>query len=138
MLTGSDYNRFVFQETDKRLNVQEGYEFIRPAFGDNFFIVSNEAYLNMRPVLQEIFGRQRMPGYIEAMNKEVQLWLDSLGDEGQTDLSSDMLTLTQVVVGRAFIGDKFREELGDEFWALYDAISKALDFILPANLRLFR
>ena len=96
VLTGSDYNRFVFQETDKRLNVQEGYEFIRPAFGDNFFIVSNEAYLNMRPVLQEIFGHQRMVGYVEAMNKEVQRWLNSLGEEGETDLSTDMLTLTAI------------------------------------------
>ncbi len=134
VLTGSDYNRFVFQETDKRLNVQEGYEFIRPAFGDNFFIVSHEAYLNMRPVLQEIFGAQRMVGYVAAMNNEIQLWLDSLGEEGETDLSTDMLTLTQYVVGRAFVGDNFRQELGDEFWAQYDAISKGLDFVLPPHL----
>ncbi len=134
VLTGSEYNQFVFQETDKRLNVQEGYEFIRPAFGDNFFIVSHEAYMNMRPVLQEIFRRQRMVGYVEAMNKEVQLWLDSLDEEGETNLTQDMLTLTQYVVGRAFVGDNFQEELGDEFWGLYDAISKGLDFILPPHL----
>lgn len=134
VLTGPEYNRFVFKETDGRLNVQEGYEFIRPAFGDNFFIVSHEEYLNMRPVLQEIFKSQRMVGYVDSMSKEVQLWLDSLGEEGETDIAKDMLTLTQYVVGRAFIGDNFREELGEDFWLQYEAISKALDFILPPYL----
>jgi len=134
VLSGEEYNRFVFNETDKAFNVQDGYQFLRPSFGENFFIVSHESYLNMRPVIQELFRRQPMVAYVEAMNKEVQLWLDSLGEEGETDLTTDMLNLTQYVVGRAFIGDNFREEVGDEFWGLYESISISLDFVLPPKL----
>jgi sterol 14alpha-demethylase len=136
VITGAEHNRQFYTETDKTLNMQDGYTFLKEAIGEVFFTVSPEAYYNQRPVLQEIFRRDRMVRYIEAMNAEVQRWLDSLGQSGEIDLAQEMLRLTQHVAGHAFIGKNFREELGDDFWKDYEAISASLDFVLPPNLPL--
>jgi hypothetical protein len=64
-----------------------------------------------------------MEGYIEAMNLEVQRWLDSLEQSGEMDVTKEKLRLTQYLAGHALIGSRFAEELGDSFWKEYAAIS---------------
>jgi len=136
VVTGAEYNRVFYTETDKSLNMQDGYSFLKAAFGEILFVASQDAYYNQRPVLQEIFKRERMVSYIKAMNIEVQRWLDSLGQSGQIDMTQAMLRLTQYVAGRAFIGPDFEQELGEEFWQDYSAISASLDPVLPPHLPL--
>ena len=136
VVTGAEYNRIVYTQTDKTLNMNEGYTFLKEAVGEVLFVADQETYYNQRPALQEVFRRDRMVAYIEAMNVEVQRWLDELGQSGETDITADMLNLTQSVAGRAFIGPDFREELGDEFWAAYEDIGASLDPVLPPNLPL--
>ncbi|MBZ0293344.1 MAG: cytochrome P450 [Anaerolineae bacterium] len=136
VVTGSEHNRLMYTQTDKTLNMQEGYTFLEEAVGKVLFTASKDDYYNQRPVLQEVFKRERMVGYIQAMNIEVQRWLDSLGESGEMDLSEEMLHLTQYVAGRALIGPNFREELGEGFWDLYTMISKSLDPVLPPTLPL--
>jgi sterol 14-demethylase len=116
--------------------MQDAYTFLKIAIGEVLFIANPETYVNQRPVLQEVFKRERMAFYIKAMNKEVQTWLDSLGESGEMDISAEMLRLTQYVAGAALIGDDFRAELGEEFWKHYGAISRSLDPILPPTLPL--
>ncbi len=136
VITGAEYNRQFYSETDKSLNMQDGYGFLKEAIGEVLFTASPEAYYNQRPALQEIFKRERMIGYIEAMNVEVQSWLDSLGQSGEVDITQAMLRLTQHVAGRALIGPNYAEELGTEFWQEYSAISNSLDPVLPPTLPL--
>ncbi|MDQ4076419.1 MAG: cytochrome P450, partial [Chloroflexota bacterium] len=123
VVTGAEYNKLFYLETDSSLNINDVYSFLKAAFGEVLFIAPKESYENQRPILRAIFGRDQMARYAEAMQIEVQMWLDSLGDAGETDISSDMLTLTQHVAGRAFIGPEFRDELGEEFWQEYEHIS---------------
>ncbi len=136
VVTGAEHNKQFYMETDKTLNMQDGYAFLKASIGEVLFTASPEAYYNQRPVLQELFRRERMVGYIQAMNIEVQRWLDSLGQSGEIDITAEMLRLTQYVAGRAFIGSRFNEELGEDFWQEYAAISASLDFVLPPNLPL--
>ena len=136
VITGAEHNRLFYTETDKTLNMQDGYAFLKASIGEVLFTSSPEDYYNQRPLLQEIFKRERMVGYVEAMNVEVQRWLDSLGDSGEIDITKEMLRLTQYVAGRAFIGSRYAEELGEGFWQEYTAISASLDFVLPPNLPL--
>ncbi|MBK8030961.1 MAG: cytochrome P450 [Chloroflexi bacterium] len=136
VISGAEHNKVFYTETDKALNMQEGYAFLKASIGEVLFTASAEAYYNQRPLLQEIFKRERMTGYIEAMNAEVQGWLDSLGQSGELDVTKEMLRLTQYVAGRALIGQAFAQELGDEFWQEYAAISASLDPVLPPNLPL--
>lgn len=136
VVTGSKHNRQLYTETDKSLNMQDGYTFLKEAIGEILFTASTEDYYNQRPALQEIFKRERMVGYIQAMNTEVQRWLDSLGQSGEVDITEAMLHLTQAVAGRAFIGPEFEQELNEDFWNDYGAISASLDPVLPPNLPL--
>jgi len=136
VVTGAEYNKQFYTETDKSLTMREGYDFLREAIGEVLFTANTETYYNQRPVLQEAFRRERMVGYIRAMNIEVQDWLDGLGQSGEVDLSAEMLKVTQYVAGRAFVGDDFREELSDVFWKHYEAIGASLDPVLPPNLPL--
>lgn len=136
VVTGAEYNRIFYTETDKALNMQEGYAFLKEAIGEVLFTASKEDYYNQRPVLQEVFKRERMVGYIEAMNLEVQRWLDSLGQYGEIDVTQEMLRLTQQVAGHSFIGKDYEQELGPNFWEWYQAISASLDPVLPPTLPL--
>jgi sterol 14-demethylase len=136
VVTGGEHNRQLYMETDKSLNMQDAYAPLKASFGEVFFVASKETYYNQRPALQEVFKRERMVGYIQAMNVEVQRWLDSLGQAGEVDITQAMRQLTQFVVGRAMIGPEYEQELGPEFWEEYIAISASLDMFLPPNLPL--
>lgn len=136
VVSGAENNKLVYTQTDKALNMQDAYQFLKSSLGEVLFTASKEAYYNQRPVLQEVFRRERMAGYIQAMNFEIQAWIDGLGDTGIMDLSAEMLRLAQFVAGHALIGPKYQQELGEGFWDLYLDISRSLDPILPPNLPL--
>lgn len=136
IITGDEYNKQFYTQTDKTLNMQEGYGFLTEAVGEVLFTASIADYYNQRPALQEVFRRERMVGYIQAMYVEVQRWLDSLGASGEIDFTAEMLRLTQHVAGHALIGPNFRDELSDQFWDDYRMISLSLDPVLPPTLPL--
>ncbi|MEM7118996.1 MAG: cytochrome P450, partial [Chloroflexota bacterium] len=115
------------------LNITDVYNFLKASFGEVLFIAPHEEYMNQRPILQAIFSRAKMADYVQAMQIEVQRWLNRLGDEGEIDISTEMLRLTQFVAGRAFIGPDFEAELGEAFWQDYDDISHSIDPITPAH-----
>ncbi len=136
VLIGPENQRAFFTETDKSLNISTPYAFLRATFGDVLFIADHGEYLRQRPLVTQAFRREKMVHYIAIMNREVQKWLDSLGNEGEFDVSATMAWLAQNIAGSALMGDRFQEEAGPEFWALYEDLSKALDPILPPNLPL--
>ncbi|MBZ0288775.1 MAG: cytochrome P450, partial [Anaerolineae bacterium] len=72
VITGAEHNKLMYTQTDKALNMQEGYTFLKEAVGEVLFTASTDDYYNQRPALQEVFKRERMVGYIQAMNIEVQ------------------------------------------------------------------
>jgi sterol 14-demethylase len=133
VVSGAEYNKQVYTQTDKSLNMQEAYTFLKASIGEVLFTANKETYTNQRPVLQEVFRRERMAAYIQAMNIEVQRWLDGLGDSGEMDVTAEMLRLTQFVAGRALIGAEYEKELGTDFWAQYADISRSLDPLLPPH-----
>ncbi len=136
VVTGAEWNKIVYTQTDKALNMDVAYAFLKEAIGEVLFIASPETYVNQRPVLQEVFKRERMTSYVKAMNREVKTWLDQLGESGEMDISAEMLRLTQYVAGAALIGEDFRTELGEEFWNNYGVISRSMDPVLPPGLPL--
>lgn len=135
-LIGPEYHRIFFMETDKALNISTPYKFLRAMFGEVLFIAGHDEYLRQRPFIQQAFRREKMAHYVTIMQREVQRWLDHLGEEGEFEISSEMAGLAQQVAGYALMGDKFQEEAGEEFWALYADLGRSLDPILPPNLPL--
>lgn len=133
VVAGSDLNRWFYGETDHALNISKPYTFLKEALGEVLFTASKALYEEQRPLLKVIFSNERMAGYIAAMNAEVEAWLATLGDEGEVEISAAMSRLTQYVAGRAFLGDAFRAQLGEEFWDCYADIGRSLDPVIPPH-----
>jgi sterol 14-demethylase len=138
VISGAANNKLFFGETDKALSMNEGYQNLQAAFGEVLFIAGPDAYQNQRPIIQSLFRHEKMAGYVNAMRAETQRWLDSLDDQDEVNISRDLMTLAQSIAGHAFIGEHFREEIGEGFWADYDAIAASIDFLLPPSLPLPR
>jgi len=136
VLIGPEYHRTFFMETDKKLNMATPYKFLRAAFGEVLFIAGHDEYLRQRPFITQAFRREKMVHYIEVMGREVQKWLDSLGDEGEFEVVETMARMAQEVAGNALMGERFQREVGREFWDLYGDLEKGIDPVLPPNLPL--
>ena len=75
VLGGVEHQRVFFTETDKSLNIQKPYRFLQAMFGDAIFLAPHEDYLRQRPMVMELFKRQKMVEYIDIMQAEVQAML---------------------------------------------------------------
>jgi sterol 14alpha-demethylase len=133
IVAGPQLNRWFYSETDKALNISKPYKFLKAAFGNVLFTASKEQYDEQRSLLKLIFSNERMRGYLDAMNVEVDHWLAGLGEQGEVDITAEMQRLTQYVAGRAFLGPNFRHELGEDFWAAYVDIGRGIDAVFPAH-----
>ncbi len=136
VLIGPEYHRVFFMETDKKLNIATPYKFLRSTFGEVLFMAGHEEYLRQRPLITKAFRREKMVHYIDVMGREVQKWLDTLGESGEFEVVETMGLLAQEVAGNALMGERFQAEVGREFWDLYVDLTKGIDPILPPNLPL--
>jgi sterol 14-demethylase len=134
VMIGPEYHQFFFMETDKKLSIDKPYDNLKALFGEVAFLASPETYQEQRPILHSPFQREKMLKYYTIMQSEVQRWLDGLGDSGEMDISAEMSRLVQQVAGRALMGEKFQERVGEEFWKLYNVLGQSLDLVLPPNL----
>jgi sterol 14-demethylase len=136
VVIGPEHQKTFFMETDKALNIQEPYRFLLSMFGEVLFLAPPEEYKAQRPLVQELFKREKMLYYVDVMQVEVQKWLDQLGDEGEIELVGEIVWLVQEVAGNCFLGPETHLRIGREFWDLYADLSKSLDPLLPPNLPL--
>ncbi|MBT3338467.1 MAG: cytochrome P450 [Anaerolineae bacterium] len=133
VLTGAEAKKVFFKETDKTLNMEEGYEFLAAIFGKVAFLADHSTYMNHRPILHALFSRARMTGYLDVMVEVVSEWMDGLGENGEMEIGSEMIDLVKEVAGRSFLGAEINKQLGADFWQAYDDLSKALDPVLPPH-----
>lgn len=136
VVIGPENQKTFFMETDQALSIQEPYQFLKAMFGEVLFLAPHEEYLRQRPLVQEMFKREKMLHYVEMMQQVVQEWLDGLGDAGEIELTGEIGRLVQEVAGHCFLGAETHRQIGREFWDLYADIGKALDPILPPDLPL--
>lgn len=136
VVIGPEHQKKFFMETDGRLNIQEPYQFLQSMFGEVLFLAPHDEYLRQRPLVQELFKREKMLHYVSVMQEVVQAWLDGLGDNGEMELTNEITVLVQEVAGNCFLGPEVHQAIGREFWELYADLSKAIDPLLPPNLPL--
>ncbi len=136
VLTGPENQKYFFTMTDKTLDMEKPYDFLATIFGKVAFLGSHATYMNQRPVLHVLFGREQMTKYLPEMQVAVQEWLDGLGDSGEMELTDEMNRLVQEVAGRCFLGPEVHARLGAAFWRDYALLGKALDPLLPPRLPL--
>jgi len=136
VVIGPEHQKTFFMETDGRLSIQEPYKFLQAMFGEALFLAPHDKYLQQRPLVQELFKREKMLHYVDVMQEVVQEWLDSLGNNGEIELTSEIGVLVQEVAGNCFLGPEVHKTVGREFWDLYIDVGKALDPLLPPDLPL--
>jgi sterol 14-demethylase len=136
VLIDPEYHQTFFMETDKKLSMHKTYKFLKASFGEVGFAGPPEVYNEQRPILHKPFKSDKVPNAVKIMHTEVQQWLDSLGEQGEFELTREITTLVQNVAAHALMGKEFRERAGNDFWKQYLIIGKALDPALPPNLPL--
>lgn len=131
ILVGPEQHDFFFTHTDKELDMEKPYGFLAAMFGKIAFLGNHQTYLNHRPVLHSLFGRQQMAEYLEVMSRVVAEWVDGLGEAGEMDITEEMKELVKEVAGRCFLGDEIHGRLkAAGFWDQYDVLSASLDPVL--------
>jgi sterol 14-demethylase len=131
VLVGPEEQAFFFKHTDKELDMEKPYGFLAAMFGKIAFLGTHETYQLHRPVLHSLFGREQMVSYLPIMSRVVYNWLGRLGDQGEMDLTAEMIELVKEVAGRCFLGDTVHERLeAAGFWKQYDVLSASLDPLL--------
>jgi sterol 14-demethylase len=139
VLLGPEYNRLFFAETDKCLSMREVYRWLIPMFGDKLvFVAEEDEYREQKAIVWPALEGRKLAGYVGAMEKETMAWLDALGHEGAFDLIESFGRLTMFIAARAFLGENFRKQMGDEFWGLFRDLAGGVEFVLPSNLPLRR
>ena len=136
VLIGPEYHQTFFMETDKKLSMHKTYQFLTAMFGQVAFAAPPEVNNEQRLILHSPFKHEKMVNYIKVMQIEIQQWLDSLGEQGEFELTSAMNTLVQNVAAHALMGKAFRDQMGREFWDLYLVLGASLDPLMPPNLPL--
>jgi sterol 14alpha-demethylase len=131
VMIGPEYQQYFFQETDKSLSIDKPYENLKALFGEVAFLASKEVYQEQRPILHSPFQREKMIKYQVIMQREVQKWLDSLGEAGEIDISAEMSRLVQNVAGHALMGEEFQNQVGRKFWEYYNTLGESLDMVMP-------
>lgn len=131
VLSGPEYHKWFYKETDKGLNVEQAYDILKHALGEVLLTANKEQYSKQRKFLHLILNQDQNEVYVKAMNAEVEAWFERLGDSGEMEVMDELQTVSQSVAGHAFAGENFREELGDRFWKAYSDIADSLNMILP-------
>lgn len=136
VVIGPEYHQTFFAETDKKLSSSKPYAFLKTIFGEVSLAAPPELYQLQRPILYIPFKGEKMAGYVQVMQHEIQAWLAGLGAAGEFELTGQLNTLVQNVAAHAFMGKAFRDQAGRDFWELYAVLGAALDPLLPPNLPL--
>ena len=132
MLIGPAHNKFVFDQTDKLLSIEEAYPFFERMFSSNFFYFGGfEAYKKQKNIIIPCFKNTIMPNYLDAMIEETNDFMESLGDAGSFDLLENFGPLVMRIAARSFLGNDFKEKLGNEIFEDFRHFSEGMDPVTP-------
>jgi len=136
VLADPELAKFLYKETDKRLDMAKPMKFMQRALGNVSFLANHENYLLHRPMQMAPFTGKKLQNYVKIMHNVVQKRLDALPDSGELEIAEMANDLVQEVAGRCILGDEIQDNLGKEFWQHYITIGKSLDPITPHYLPL--
>ncbi|GGM54612.1 cytochrome P450 [Longimycelium tulufanense] len=136
VLIGPRYHDFYFREVDRTLLVPQLYRFVIPMFGDVMMAAADQQRRRRHvALLQSAFQGGQLAHYTETMVKEVDSWLDTLGDSGQFELWDAIEPLVMRIAASALLGPEIRTRV-DQFRPLLTDLARGMEFVLPPNLPL--
>lgn len=138
VLAGPEYHRFFFDEVDRLLSVPEVYRFVIPMFGEVLLAVGDgDTRRRQVALMQSAFHGQRLRAHVEVMAREVDAWLESLGQAGTFEVWETMEALSMRIASAALLGPVVRAHI-DEIRPLLGDLARGMEFVLPPDLPLKR
>ena len=130
VLTEPDGNEVFFRAPDDQLSAREAYQFTVPMFGKGVAYdappeLMDEQLGFLIPALRDA----RMQTYAQAMEEETESYCDTLGDEGELELTRVMNELTVFNACRCLIGRDFRRRLSGEFAESYRDLEAGVNLV---------
>ncbi len=131
-LLGPDYHQLFFKETDGVFSMRQGYETLLKMFDRKLFTFahSSEAKEQMGIILPLLKKNDR---FTDLMVDETDRFMEeTLGNEGEMDLTEAFGPVVMHIGARAFFGEDFRKKLGAEYFYMFREFSHGADVVLPS------
>ncbi|MFG2525376.1 cytochrome P450 [Streptomyces sp. NPDC048527] len=123
-LLGPERSRLFFSETDRSLSVRPAYPFVARLFSPDFyFVADNETYKRQRDIILPRFQGRQLEGYVAAMDLEAMDLIESLGDEGEFDVTGRFAPLAARIATRCFLGPDLASAIDQDFFAEFRRFS---------------
>lgn len=138
VMIGPHYHRLFNKETDKSLTTQEVYRFLTPMFGEVLGACPFAEYKEQKRAIAPFFSKASTAAHVGVMAEEAQRLCERLGQLGEFDLWETVEHTALTIAARAMLGADFWALPNVDFHALFHAIARGMDYILPPNLPLPR
>jgi sterol 14alpha-demethylase len=117
-LLGRERSRFFFSETDQTLSIRPAYGFVAWMFAPDFYFAAEfEEYKRQRQIVLPRFQGRQLEGYVAAMDQEAVEFVESLGDNGEFNLTDHFAPLAARIATRCFLGPDLASAIDQNFFA---------------------
>jgi sterol 14-demethylase len=121
------------------LSISAAYPFFERMFAPEFYFFAGvEEYQRQREIIMPRFQARQLDGYLDVMEDEVARFIDTLGDEGEFDLTDALGPLVMRIAARCFLGPGFASKMDRDFFEEFRRFSGGMGFFLPGWLPLPR
>jgi sterol 14-demethylase len=127
LFTGPAAQEAVFRSTDDILSPSAAYKMMVPVFGKGVcYDCEPERMMEQLNMLRPALQIKRMQTYGDIIAKEVEDSIADWGEKGTIDFCRYTQTLTNFTSSHCLLGKEFREELTEEFGAVYYDLERSI------------
>ncbi len=128
LFTGPKAHDFLFRAPDDQLNAKAVYQFTVPIFGRGVaYDVSPDLMAEQLGFLYPALRESAMRKFAELMFEETVRFADTLGENGEIDLSRAMNELTVKIASRCLIGQEIRDQVDSGFADAYHELQNGIN-----------
>ncbi len=135
LFAGPRAHTAYFKAPDEQLDARSVYQFTVPMFGRGVaYDVAPEIMSEQLGFLFPELRESAMERFARIMFEEIDMFAESLGEEGEIDLPVEMNRLTVNIASRCFLGEEVRNQVDAGFAAAYHDLQagiNTLGFFLP-------
>lgn len=133
ILTGQEYAREFFRQTDNSLSIRGGLAFLSRQFSSDFYFLAEVSeYKRQRELVMPRFQSRQLDSYLKIMDSQASEFIQLLGDHGELDLLAELGPVSMRIAAEAFLG----ERMDGQFFAEFRQFSKGIDPVMPGWLPL--
>ncbi len=111
MVQHPEYVKHVLVDHSKIYN-KTGYKIVRAFVGDALVTSNGAGWVKKRRTISPVFHHQKLEGMVEAMNEEITLFLERIGNAGETgaiNITDELRLLTMSIISRTMFNTTLEE-----------------------------